>query len=95
MKEISVRMLFHFAICIMLVLVWSYFSSEWWSPVIGVLAILIGGVPVIAGFFATIEPYRTQTATTEAEARKLIEEGFEYVCTHNGTMIFRRPTYQD
>lgn len=95
MREMSKRWAFHFAACILLVLAWSYFSSEWWSPVIGVLAILLGIVPVVAAFFAIGEPYRTETATTEEEARKLIGEGFEYVCTHKETMIFRRPKYEE
>jgi len=51
-------------------------------------------VPVVAGFFAIGEPYRTETAKTTEEARKLVEEGFKCVCTHNKTMIFRRPKYQ-
>ena len=88
-------MTFHFALGIILVLVWSYFVSEWWSPVIGVLAVILGLIPFVAGFFAVGEPYRTETAKTIEEARKLAEEGFEYVCTHNETMIFRRPKYQD
>ena len=88
-------MLFHFSFCIILVLVWSYFFSEWWSPVIGILALLFGIVPVIALFFAIGENYRTETAKTEEEARKLIEQGFDYVCTHGETMIFRRPKYED
>ena len=95
MKEISVRTLFHFSACIILVLVWSYFSSEWWSPVIGILALLFGVVPVVALFFSIGEHYRTETAKTEEEARKLIEQGFEYVCTHGETMIFKRPKYED
>jgi len=37
------------------------------------------------------EQYMMETANTTEEARKLVEEGFEYVCTHNETMIFRRP----
>jgi len=88
-------MIFHFALGIILVLVWSYFVSEWWSPIIGVLAVILGLVPFVAGFFATGEPYRTETAKTIEEARKLVEEGFEYVCTHNETMIFRRLKCQD
>ena len=95
MKEMSKRMLFHLTFCIVLVLVWSYFASEWWSHVIAVLALLFGVVPVVAAFFAISEPYRTEKATTEEEARKLIEQGFEYVCTHKETMIFRRPKYED
>ena len=95
MKEISVRMIFHFALGIILVLVWSYFASEWWSPVIGVLAVILGLVPFVAGFFAVGEPYRTETAKTTEEARKLIAEGFDYVCTYNETMIFRRLKSQD
>ena len=94
MKEISVRLLFHFSVCIILVLVWSYFFSEWWSPVVGVLALLFGVVPVVALFFSIREEYRTEVAKTEEDARKLIEQGFEYVCTHGETMIFRRPKYE-
>ena len=95
MREISQRLIFHLTFCIVLVLVWSYFVSEWWSPVIGVLAILFGFVPVVAIFFSIREPYRTETATVEEEARKLIEDGFEYICTCNETMIFRRLKFQD
>jgi uncharacterized membrane protein len=79
---------------IILVLIWSYFASEWWSPVIAYLAILLGAVPFVAGFFAIREPYRTETAKTTEEAAKLVGEGFDYVCTHDNTMIFRRPKYE-
>ena len=95
MKEISVRMLFHFSACIILVLLWSYFFSEWWSPVIGILALLFGVIPMIGLFFSMREKYRTETAKTAEEARKLIEQGFEYVCTHDEIMIFKRPKYED
>ena len=95
MKEISVRMLFHFSACIILVLLWSYFFSEWWSPVIGILALLFGVIPVIALFFSIGEKYLTETAKTTEEARRLIEHGFEYVCTHDEIMIFKRPKYED
>ena len=94
MKKISVRLLFHFSICIILVLVWSYFLSEWWSPVVGVLALLFGVVPVVALFLSIRENYRTEVAKTEEDARKLIEQGFEYVCTHGEAMIFRRPKFE-
>ena len=39
--------------------------------------------------------YFTETVKTTEEARKLVEEGFEYVCTHNETMIFRRPKSEE
>ncbi len=58
MKEVSVRMIFHFALGVILVLVWSYFVSEWWAPVIGVLAVILGLIPFVAGFFEVGEPYR-------------------------------------
>jgi len=35
--------------------------------------------------------YHSATAKTIEEARKLIEAGFEYVATHNGVMLFRKP----
>ena len=95
MKEMSKRLTFHLSAGIILVLVWSYFSSHWWSPVLAYLAVLFGIIPVVAAFFAIEEPYRTETATTEEDARKLIEEKFEYVCTYNETMIFKRPKYED
>lgn len=38
-------------------------------------------VPFLSGFSAVGEPYRIEKATTEEEARKLIEEGFEDVYT--------------
>jgi uncharacterized membrane protein len=95
MKEMTKRVTFHMVAGIVLVLVWSYFASEWWSPVIGYLAILFGIIPVVVGFFALIEPYRTETAKTIEDAAKLVGQGFEYVCTHNKTMIFKRPKYED
>ena len=95
MKEMSKRLTFHLAAGIILVLIYSYFASEWWSPVVVYLAILFGVVPVVAAFFAIEEPYRTETAKTTEEAKKLIEDRFEYVCTHNGLMLFRRPKYED
>ena len=95
MKEMSKRLIFHLSTGIILVLVWSYFSSQWWSPVLVFLAVLFGIVPVVGVFFATEEPYRTETATTVEEAQKLIEEKFEYVCTYDETMIFKRPKYED
>ena len=95
MKEVNVRLTFHLAVGIILVLIWSYFVSEWWSPVIGVLAVVIGLIPAVMNFFAIGEPYRTETAQTTDEARRLVEDGFEYVCTHGKTMIFRRYKSQD
>jgi len=94
MKEIFQRAIFHFTVGIILVLVWSYFSSEWWSPVIGVLG-AFNFIPALFAIFVSGEEYRTAVAKTEEEARKLIGAGFEYVCTHNETMIFRRPKYED
>jgi len=36
------------------------------------------------------DEFHSATARTVGEAQKLIEAGFEYVCTHNDVMIFRR-----
>jgi len=36
------------------------------------------------------EDYHSAVAATVQEARSLIEAGFEYVCTHEGIMIFRK-----
>lgn len=36
MKVNTIRMLFHLTVGIILVLVWSYFIAEWWSPVLGI-----------------------------------------------------------
>ena len=36
------------------------------------------------------EDYHSAVAATVQEARDLIEAGFEYVCTHEGIMIFRK-----
>jgi hypothetical protein len=95
MNEISKRLTFHFAACITLTIVWSYFISEWWAPVVGVLVVLFGIIPVVLNFIGMGEPYRTETVNTTEEARKLIEEGFEYVCTHKETMIFKRPKHTE
>ncbi|MGC9095096.1 MAG: hypothetical protein ACP5IM_05765 [Candidatus Bathyarchaeia archaeon] len=34
--------------------------------------------------------YHSAVAHNIGEARKLVEAGFEYVCTHNDTMLFRK-----
>jgi hypothetical protein len=36
------------------------------------------------------DDYHSASAETVDEARKLIEAGFEYVCTHEGYMLFRK-----
>lgn len=36
------------------------------------------------------DDYHSATASNVEEAKKLIEAGFEYVCTHNETMLFRK-----
>ncbi|MGB9683200.1 MAG: site-specific integrase, partial [bacterium] len=36
------------------------------------------------------DEYYSATARTVEEARKLIEEGFEYVCDMDGVKIFRK-----
>jgi hypothetical protein len=36
------------------------------------------------------DDYHSATAKTIEEATKLIDTGFEYVCTHNNTMLFRK-----
>lgn len=36
------------------------------------------------------DDFHSATAKTVGEAQKLIEAGFEYVCTHNETMLFRK-----
>jgi integrase/ribosomal protein L37AE/L43A len=36
------------------------------------------------------DDYHSATAGTVEEARKLVETGFEYVCTHNDIMLFRK-----
>ena len=36
------------------------------------------------------DDYHLATAETIKEARKLIEAGFEYVCTREGYMLFRK-----
>jgi len=94
MKEIFQRAIFHFSVGLTLLLVWSYFSSQWWSPVIGVLGV-VNLIPALYAVFISGEEYRTATARTNDEAIKLIETGFEYVCTHNDVMLFRREKYKE
>jgi integrase len=36
------------------------------------------------------DDYHSATANNVEDAKKLIEAGFEYVCTHNETMLFRK-----
>ena len=36
------------------------------------------------------DEYHSATASTVEEARKLIETGFVYVCSHEGIMLFRK-----
>ncbi len=36
------------------------------------------------------DEFHSAVATTVEEARKLVEAGFEHVCTHNDTMLFRK-----
>lgn len=36
------------------------------------------------------DEFHSATATSVEEARKLIEDGFEYVCQYEGTMLFRK-----
>ena len=36
------------------------------------------------------DEHRSAVASNVYEAKKLIEAGFEYVCSHNETMLFRR-----
>jgi hypothetical protein len=36
------------------------------------------------------DDYRSAVANNVDEAKRLIEAGFEYVCSHNETMLFRR-----
>ena len=36
------------------------------------------------------DEYCSAVANEVDEAKKLIEAGFEYVCSHNDTMIFRK-----
>lgn len=36
------------------------------------------------------DDYHSAVAESVQEARKLVEDGFEYVCTHEGHMIFRK-----
>ena len=36
------------------------------------------------------DDFHSATAETVEEAKKLVEAGFEYVCTHSDTMLFRK-----
>lgn len=36
------------------------------------------------------DEYHSAVAKTVQEAKALVEEGFEYVCTHNDIMLFRK-----
>jgi len=36
------------------------------------------------------DEFHSATAETIEEAKKLVETGFEFVCTHNNTMLFRK-----
>lgn len=36
------------------------------------------------------DEYHSAVAKNTEEARELIEAGFEYVCTHENTMVFRK-----
>jgi hypothetical protein len=36
------------------------------------------------------DDYHSATANTVQEASKLVEAGFEYVCTCNDTLLFRK-----
>lgn len=40
--------------------------------------------------FEDDDEYCSATANNVEEAKKLIEAGFEYVCNHNETMLFRK-----
>ncbi|MCJ7469755.1 hypothetical protein MUO74_04545 [Candidatus Bathyarchaeota archaeon] len=40
--------------------------------------------------FEEDDQYCSATANNVEEAKKLIEAGFEYVCNHNETMLFRK-----
>jgi len=40
--------------------------------------------------FEEDDKYCTATANNVEEARKLLEKGFEYVCTHKDEMLFRK-----
>jgi hypothetical protein len=40
--------------------------------------------------FEEDDKYCTATADSVEEARKLIEVGFEFICSHNGQMLFRK-----
>jgi len=36
------------------------------------------------------DEYHSAVAKTIDEARAMVEEGFQYVCTHNDAMLFRK-----
>ena len=36
------------------------------------------------------EEYHSAVAKTTEEAKSLIEEGFEYICTHQESLLFRK-----
>jgi hypothetical protein len=36
------------------------------------------------------DEYNSAVAKTIDEAKSLVEAGFEYVCTHNDTMLFKK-----
>jgi hypothetical protein len=40
--------------------------------------------------FEDDDKYCTAVADSVEEARKLLEVGFEFICTHNGQMLFRK-----
>jgi len=51
--------------------------------------------PFNAGFSQLVnfedDDYHSATAKNIEEAQKLIETGFEYVCTYDNIMLFRKP----
>ena len=58
------------------------------------LSTVVWGFSSCCPVFSIREAYRTEVAKTEEDARKLIEQGFEYVCTLGETMIFKRPKFE-
>jgi hypothetical protein len=40
--------------------------------------------------FEEDDKYCTAIADNVEEARKLVETGFEFICSHNGQMLFRK-----
>jgi hypothetical protein len=40
--------------------------------------------------FEEDDKYCTAVADNVEEARKLLEIGFEFICSHNGQMLFRK-----